>query len=130
MGGARRFAVSRRELLVLAVGVSLVVLAVGAAQGLHWLWERGPLTVSPTGDVLAPPTRLNVNEAAEHELMLLPGIGPATAAAIVRYRTEHGLFPSFEALTAVRGIGPKTLERIRPHAMCARVADPQPGGGS
>jgi competence ComEA-like helix-hairpin-helix protein len=123
------FALSGREVAVLALGVGLVVLAVGAARGAVWLWGRGGLTVSGTGDLASPPPRMNVNTADEHELALLPGIGTHTAALIVRYRQEHGPFATFEGLLAVKGIGPKTLERIRPLAMCAPVAPDRPPGG-
>jgi competence ComEA-like helix-hairpin-helix protein len=57
---------------------------------------------------------LNVNTASEHELMVLPGIGEKYAQRIVRFRLEHGAFQTVEELIQVRGIGPKTLERIRP----------------
>ena len=43
----------------------------------------------------------------------LSGVGPQTAAAIVAYRKEHGLFQTAEDLLKVKGIGPKTLERNR-----------------
>ncbi len=62
------------------------------------------------------PDRLNLNEASVEELERLPGIGPARARAIVRWREEHGLFRELEELLEVPGIGPATLERLRPLA--------------
>ncbi len=59
---------------------------------------------------------LNINTATEAELELLPGIGPALAARIVEYRRRHGRFRSVDELDHVSGIGPRTLEKIRPHA--------------
>ena len=60
-----------------------------------------------------PVGRIDPNRASAPELTRLPGIGPALAARIVADRGQNGLFRSPEALLRVRGIGPKTLERIR-----------------
>lgn len=62
---------------------------------------------------LSPGERLDPNRAREEELDRLPGIGPATARAIVSAR-DSAPFESLEDLTRVRGIGPATLERLRP----------------
>ncbi|MDP1794544.1 MAG: helix-hairpin-helix domain-containing protein [Acidimicrobiales bacterium] len=59
---------------------------------------------------------VNLNEASESELETLPGVGPATAKAIVDYRTQNGRFRSVDDLLNVRGIGPAKLEQIKPHA--------------
>ena len=59
---------------------------------------------------------VNLNEASETELEALPGVGPATAKAIVDYRTQHGRFRSVDDLLNVRGIGPAKLEQIKPYA--------------
>jgi competence protein ComEA len=56
---------------------------------------------------------LDLNSATAEQLDDLPGIGPATAAAIVAHRREHGPFQSIEQLLDVRGIGPAKLEQIR-----------------
>ncbi len=60
------------------------------------------------------PKRLDLNRASAGELEALPGIGPARARAIVRWREEHGRFRSVEDLLEVSGIGPATLDRLRP----------------
>ena len=57
---------------------------------------------------------VDVNAATESELTSLPGIGPAKAAAIVQYRTQHGPFKNLSDLDAVSGIGPATLANITP----------------
>ncbi|WP_420455521.1 ComEA family DNA-binding protein [Rubrivirga sp.] len=61
-----------------------------------------------------PPAPTNVNTASAEELQRLPRIGPALAGRIVEHRRVHGPFRSAEALTDVRGIGDKTLEKLRP----------------
>lgn len=61
-----------------------------------------------------PEMRLDINTASRAELMAIPGIGSATAAAIIDHRATHGPFPTIESLDAVRGIGPRTVEDLRP----------------
>lgn len=56
---------------------------------------------------------VNVNTASAHELEALPGIGPATAAAIVDDRTRNGPFASVDDLERVAGIGPAKLAALR-----------------
>ncbi|WP_082000098.1 helix-hairpin-helix domain-containing protein [Arthrobacter sp. PAMC 25486] len=61
----------------------------------------------------APAGPINVNAATAADLDALPGIGPVLAERIVAWRTDHGPFPSVDALDAVSGIGAKLLENIR-----------------
>ncbi len=56
---------------------------------------------------------IDVNSADADELTALPGIGETLAGLIVAERNEHGYFRYAEDLTAVKGIGPKTLEKFR-----------------
>ncbi len=63
---------------------------------------------------LAPGETLDPNRSPEEELNRLPGVGPATATAMVAERERSGGFQRPEDLLRVRGIGPATLERIRP----------------
>ncbi|WP_201352089.1 ComEA family DNA-binding protein [Hydrogenimonas urashimensis] len=56
---------------------------------------------------------VNVNTADVETLTQIKGIGPVKAKAIVDYRKAHGRFKNIEALQNVRGIGPKTVEKIR-----------------
>jgi len=64
-----------------------------------------------TGGRRAGPVDLNT--ADEAALDALPGIGPATAAAIVEHRREIGRFTSVDQLLDVRGIGEAKLEQLR-----------------
>ncbi len=43
----------------------------------------------------------------------IDGVGPRLAEAIVAYRKAHGPFTSVDQLLAVKGIGPRVLERNR-----------------
>lgn len=58
---------------------------------------------------------VSLNKATAKELESLPGIGPATAARIVEYRTSQGKFTELSQLLEVKGIGEKKLTQLRPH---------------
>lgn len=66
---------------------------------------------SPTGAATAGP--LDLNTADEAALDALPGVGPATAAAIVEHRARIGRFTSVDQLLDVRGIGEAKLAALR-----------------
>lgn len=68
---------------------------------------------APGGGTDAPAGPLDLNTATVVQLEELPGIGPATAAAIVDAREERGGFTSVDDLLDVRGIGPAKLEALR-----------------
>jgi competence protein ComEA len=54
--------------------------------------------------------RISVNSASATQLDTLPGVGPATAQHIIEGRPYNAL----EDLLNVKGIGEKTLEKLRP----------------
>jgi len=57
---------------------------------------------------------VNINLAnADTIAKSLNGIGPSKAAAIVQFRNANGPFKSIEELKYVKGIGAKTLSKIR-----------------
>lgn len=58
---------------------------------------------------------INVNTADTVALETIPGIGPVTAAAIITHRESSGPFETVEDLLDVEGIGPATLESLRPY---------------
>jgi len=57
---------------------------------------------------------VDLNRADATALQALPGVGPATSAAIVEWREGSGGFRSVDDLLEVPGIGEKTLESLRP----------------
>ena len=80
-------------------------------------------------------TPVNVNTADAKTISdALTGIGLKKAEAIVKYRTEKGLFKTAEELTNVKGIGEKTLAKNKkdillsdtPAVDAPAVAEPQP----
>ncbi len=112
-----------------ACGAILVALAVaGLARGSDVTHEEPAPTARVTPDAGAPsrdPTQvgrlldaqpLDVNRASAEELQLLPRIGPTLARRIVEERERGGPFRTVQDLTRVRGIGPRTVERLMPLA--------------
>lgn len=78
--------------------------------------ERGEaIAISPAAPAAATPGLVSLNTADQTSLETIPGVGPVTAAAIIQYRTEIGSFTALEQLLDVTGIGPATLESLRPY---------------
>jgi competence protein ComEA len=61
--------------------------------------------------------QVDLNTAEMPELMQLPGIGEVLAGRIVESRQNDGPFASVDDLRRVSGIGPKTMERLRPYLL-------------
>lgn len=72
-----------------------------------------PWSSPPVGPGPGPAVPVDVNVAGVAELESLPGIGPATAAAIVTERERNGPFVGVDDLDRVPGIGPSKLEALR-----------------
>ena len=58
-------------------------------------------------------SRININTATFQELQTVRGIGPTMAQRIIEYRQTSGRFATVDDLTNVKGVGEKTLEKIR-----------------
>lgn len=124
-------------LLVALFGTAVVVNRIGGREGPPLLIE-GPIerhrpgelvravdaspessatsrAEAPRAGLLEPGGLINVNEADGPLLEALPGIGPARAGAILQERERGGPFQSPEDMERVSGIGPKTVENLRPY---------------
>ena len=96
---------TREERVALAflVGVGFFGLGILA-------WQKG---ASPA-PVEAPRWELvRINLAQIEELIALPGIGSKTAQRIVEERRRNGRYLTLKDLTRVKGIGERTLRRLK-----------------
>jgi competence protein ComEA len=64
-----------------------------------------------SGFAYAEPAQININTATVETFASLNGVGETKAQAIVAYRSENGPFQSASDLSAVKGIGERTLEK-------------------
>ena len=69
--------------------------------------------VTQTSGADATAALVNINTASAEELQALPGVGPATAAAIVEERERNGPFASPEDIMRVSGIGEKKYQKMQ-----------------
>ena len=88
---------------LLVDGQQIHVQAIGAA----------PLAGGETATSGGGAGTVSLNNASASELTALPGVGEATAAAIVAHREANGPFTAVEQLMDVRGIGPAKFETMR-----------------
>lgn len=75
-----------------------------------------PVAAPGAAPGVASDGRVNINTADATALETLPGVGPALAARIIAWRDENGPFRSVDELSAVSGIGEKTLDGMRDQA--------------
>ena len=68
----------------------------------------------PPKQASAADGRVNINTATAGELQALPGIGATLAQRILEERASGGPFSSAQDLRRVRGVGPKTIEKLAP----------------
>jgi competence protein ComEA len=74
--------------------------------------EAAPTPAPSPSSAAGSPAKVNLNTASAAELDELPGVGPATAEAIIAAREEHR-FASVDDLLDVRGIGEAKLAELR-----------------
>ncbi|HTQ63130.1 MAG TPA: helix-hairpin-helix domain-containing protein [Candidatus Solibacter sp.] len=96
-----------------------------------WLFAARPslviLALCAISPVLAakkkpPAVPININTANSEELQQVPGIGPVTAEKILQMRKSYGPFKSVDDLRAIKGIGPKRLEKMRKYLTVGKTS--------
>lgn len=122
------------------VGAAILVVGLGSITVLRWPSDplqppaavSSHLTIDSAATVIgadSPPdsarasrpvpiTRLSdplafLSTAGADSLDLLPGVGPVLAARLIAAREAQGAFRSWDDVDRVRGIGPKTIERLQ-----------------
>jgi competence protein ComEA len=102
-----------------AVAAALIAASLLAMAG-WWVWQgqlRGRLIEIERAEPIAIDFKIDVNRADWPELALMPNIGEQLAKRIVADRQERGPYRDLAELRRVRGIGPKTLESMRPYLL-------------
>ncbi|MFT5685823.1 MAG: competence protein ComEA [Myxococcota bacterium] len=84
------------------------------SSGTRIVVEGGTLRLEPMDELLVFGLPIDLNTASSAALQSIPGIGESRAGAIIADRTERGDFDSIDALQRVSGIGPVTVEKLRP----------------
>jgi competence protein ComEA len=100
---------------LLALAASLLVL-----MACYWLYrggQRGELILIDRAPPLQARFQVDINRADWPEMIQLPGIGETLARRVIVERTQNGPFLDLDELTRVRGIGLRTLERVRPYLL-------------
>lgn len=75
--------------------------------------SSGASTSSVSGTTSGTTAKVNINTATLEELETLPGVGEATAQAIIQERTDNGPFVSTEDIQRVSGIGEKKYAKLK-----------------
>lgn len=100
--------------------VAGLVVAGLAAMTVWWVahggWSGRLVEVERAVDQTAR-FQVDLNAAEWPELAQLPGIGETLARRIVESRQTEGPFLDQDDLQRVRGIGPKTLDEVRPYLL-------------
>ena len=120
-GGARPV-LRRRD----QAAVAGLVLAALVGMGMYWFahgGHRGELIEIDRAEPLTARFQVDINTAGWPELAELPRLGQTLAERIVESRTERGPFVDHDDLLRVPGIGPRTLEQMKPFLL------PMPGRG-
>jgi len=92
----------------------LLALALGLLGWHVWNGQRWGSRPSEL-DLNASAGRVDLNHADRAQLLQLPGVGEHAAERIEEYRLSHKGFHNVEELRQVHGVGPATLERLRPY---------------
>jgi competence protein ComEA len=100
--------------------VGVLVLVALAGMGVYWIVQGGPrgeLIEIDRAQPLEARYLVDINKADWPELAELPEIGETLARRIVDSRQTSGPFKDHDDLRRVRGIGPLTLEKLKPYLL-------------
>ena len=114
--------VDRRPILRRMDQALVAVLIVCALVGMAVYWfvqggPRGELIEIDRAEPLVARYQVNINTAEWFELAELPDVGETLARRIVESRNTRGPFKDNNQLRRVRGIGPRTLEKMMPYLL-------------
>jgi len=108
------FSISQRKTLtILGMGLLLFGGYKIVTMSHPALSDAAPMAETAVWDDYESPLILDINHSPADSLELVPGIGPVLSRRIVDFRRTHGDFTAIDSLVNVKGIGPKTLAKIR-----------------
>lgn len=102
---------------------AVVALLVGCAlggMGVYWVIQGGPrgeLIEIDRAEPLTARYQVDINKAQWFELAELPEVGETLARRIIEWREMNGPYKDNNQLRRVRGIGPRTLEKMMPYLL-------------
>ena len=111
---SRRWLLRRMDQAAVA-GFTLLALVALAGYWLSHGGASGRLIEIDRAERQSAGFTVNVNQADWPELAQIPGVGETIARRIVAMRQERGPFADHDELRRVRGIGPRTLDRMKPY---------------
>ncbi|WP_456431178.1 ComEA family DNA-binding protein [Thermosulfuriphilus sp.] len=104
---------NNKRVFFLALILALNILALGHLKaGAPFHNDLPPFEPRSQADGLLCFKPLSVNKAREEELILIPGVGPRLAQAIVSLREKKGKIKDLSELLAIKGLGPRKLSRL------------------
>ena len=111
---------SKQPLLTPSNQNVLLVITTGALLLMYGYWWyqggfRGELIEIDRAEPLQASYQVDVNRADWPELIQLPGLGETLAKRVLADRHQKGPYRNLDELVRVNGIGPRTLEKIRPY---------------
>ena len=111
-GAVTRSAQRERVISVRTQAFAALLLFIVAWTSAVWFYRAA---MQPTDHEIPNDLVVDLNEATEAELNLLPGVGEKLASDILRYRDEKGGFRSVDELRNIRGIKEGRLLSLRKH---------------
>jgi competence protein ComEA len=100
--------------------VAFLVSCALVGMAVYWFVQGGPrgeLIEIDRAEPLTARYQVDINKADWFELAELPEVGETLARRIVESRTANGQFKDNNQLRRVRGIGPRTLEKMMPYLL-------------
>jgi competence protein ComEA len=102
------------------VTVAALILIALLGMGAYWCMHGGPrgeLIEIDRAEPLTARYLVDINKAEWPELAEVPNLGESLARRIVASRQSEGVYKDHDDLLRVRGVGQRTLERLKPYLL-------------